>query len=385
MVKRVGSIWALVLLLGAPAAASENWKQANAAYRNKDYATALTLLRALQAEPTPFDDPATLSFLLARCLDNLGQAPAAVDEYETFLKLASAHPAPTQRAQADQDLRVQNVRSRLVVLVPATFGGLMVNCADTGLTVALGEEARPCPATFGRRLPGPLTLTIRHEAQVIETRAVEIRPGPPRALEVAAYGRLRVTSDVPGAVTVDGRAMGSTPVEALWLAPGAHALRFEASGLPAETRMVTLTAGALETVALTVRPAAPAPAPVVEDKPPPPPPDRLLPWTVTGIAGAFAVAGAVTLVVASGTEDDADALHAKYEAATDPNEASRLRQQAESKYEDRDLQRGLGLGFLGAAVVAGGAATWLWLSDSPPQTATVAISPGGTVWLSGCW
>jgi hypothetical protein len=104
------------------------------------------------------------------------------------------------------------------------------------------------------------TLTPEAGARVAEQRAQIL----------AQVATLSVACSVDGAtVTLDGRAVGVTPITDQRLAEGEVSLRVEARGYEAETRIVRLAAGSSRSEPFVLRAIPPPP-------PPPPPPLRIV-------------------------------------------------------------------------------------------------------------
>jgi hypothetical protein len=82
-------------------------------------------------------------------------------------------------------------------------------------------------------VPGELPPSVREEATHRLSQAE------------AQVGKLNVSVDVPGAaVTVDGAAVGQTPLEGPWyVEPGQHEVSISKAGYPVETRQVYALAG----------------------------------------------------------------------------------------------------------------------------------------------
>jgi hypothetical protein len=123
-------------------------------------------------------------------------------------------------------------------------------------------------------------------ARVIEDESRELGRGLGEPLDP---GRLRLTSDPPGAeIRVDGRSVGTTPAE-LRLKPGGHLLTLHLAGHAVlETRVSTL-ANSTQELAIPLNSLATPKSP------------RSLPWrghvgwTLIGVGGASLVGGAVAL------------------------------------------------------------------------------------------
>jgi TonB family protein len=93
--------------------------------------------------------------------------------------------------------------------------------------------------------PAGLTLEVRNGEPLLPLRFV---------MEPLA-AKLRVVSEPPNAVVrVDGKAVGTTPLEALELAPGRHEVRLERRGYAAATQTVEGRGGQTLDVSLKLEP-----------------------------------------------------------------------------------------------------------------------------------
>ncbi len=104
------------------------------------------------------------------------------------------------------------------------------------------SEARRVALT--RRAPSS-TITVTLKAQ----RAARGETAP----KAATTGAIAVDSRPRGArVTIDGRAVGVTPLSAPGLAPGAHRVRVELAGYKPVATAVTVKAGETARIAVTL-------------------------------------------------------------------------------------------------------------------------------------
>jgi len=119
------------------------------------------------------------------------------------------------------------------------------------LKVAWGAQVTP-PAKLQ-------ALRKRIQAEIQEKAAKIAAPTPPVEPRPAA-GTLNVESDPPGAaVSIDGTAVGATPLGPLPVTPGAHLVRAEAAGYRPVEEHVKVDAGGASTLVIPLA-ANPAPA-----------------------------------------------------------------------------------------------------------------------------
>jgi hypothetical protein len=152
----------------------------------------------------------------------------------------------------------------------ATRSGAAAEAQAPAAALATEERVTPVP---DRRDAGASAPAVPPREAV--TPAAEAPPrgrtrtagGPPRGRQSAAGaaridGRLLVRTSPPGAaVEVDGAAVGVAPLALGGLAPGAYRVRVSAPGYEPAERRVELTPGAPRAaLAVTLRPAGPAPA-----------------------------------------------------------------------------------------------------------------------------
>ncbi len=207
------------------------------------------------------------------------------------------------------------------------------------------------------------------------------------------YATVRFHTPTPGAtvsipsVFPDDRL--TAPVS-VWLPEGEHAVTVTAPDRVAETRTLTVVAGASQRVEVTLTEAAPVVAPPTIDPPTTPivePPatsnvepsatprvepvdsDSTLAYVLLGTGAAAAIAGGVTWGLALGTKSDAEKLFAG--------------DAFDRKLDDFELQRGLTYGLVGvggAMLLVGGG---LLLFDRGADSGTVMGVSAGPAGLMG--
>lgn len=211
-------------------------------------------------------------------------------------------------------------------------------------------------------------------------------------------GALRVDSTPPSEVSVDGKAVGPTPIDGLRLAPGAHEVVLEHPERGTVRRTVEVRAGQVEELEVTFDPV-PEPEPTPEPSPAEPetPAPVLAPpapassadgdWTGWDIAAlSVAALGGVGLIVGGGL---AGAAASRYGEADDQCNASN--QCTSDGLETRDaavgLARGADVAFIAGGVLLAGALTlWLVAPEDESTDGEVALSFGpASVGVVGRW
>lgn len=147
-------------------------------------------------------------------------------------------------------------------VLPVVFGGFIVLAAGAAFFFM---PSRPAPAPSARKAPPPARSAVR-EAPVTEpaptlaapTPKAPRRPAPkpdaapaePLAPELSTdAGVLRIDADVPGAqVFLDRVFLGTAPVTAPNVAPGAHQLNVSAQGWEGISESIAVTPGPREVV-----------------------------------------------------------------------------------------------------------------------------------------
>ena len=158
-------------------------------------------------------DPALL-YNMGRALEALEDYPSALARYEEFARLAS----PELRARVPKlDEAIASLRLRVAKLsVGCNVPGARVLVRDR----TVGETAAAGEPLFVSLAAGPATLEVDADGYTPFVRSVVLPGGGSLAIEAqlvpkAMAGLLMVDTQPAGAaVLVDGRALGSAPVEA---------------------------------------------------------------------------------------------------------------------------------------------------------------------------
>ena len=250
-------------------------------------------------------------------------------------------------------------------LARKVFGRLTVTCAGPG-EVALGGDlpVQPCPARWPRLRAGEYTATVRG-GRFQSEHAVAVTAGAEMKIVAEVPGGLEVTSTVPGRARLDEREVGVTPVGPETLEPGVYRVEVRAAEHITWLGEVEVRSGELTTVA-----AAPVPIRAFPDIAEP-----YLRYSAAGLSVGALLGGAILLSIAGDEADDLDHLLTRYDDASAPGEAARLREEAESVEDDARAHRAAGYTLLGVGVALGGAAAWLFLRDG--ATASAAVTPRG--------
>lgn len=260
--------------------------------------------------------------------------------YEVLMELAGYMPhretitvEPGERPQVDF---VLDKLSKLRIEVDPA--GAKVKIDD------LDWEAAPATREV---TPGVHLVQVVKDGYQPETREVRVEPGAEVSLVLSLRPlprirtlSIRTSSDVPAAVTIDGRASGQAPVTAS-VGPGTHRLEIAAPGrLPYAGDVSVPEDRDLELLVHL--------EPVRSRR------DRLIVWSLGGAAGAAAVVGGVFGLLA--LQD---------QAAFRDDPSPELERRGEQRAETADVLFGTAL------VLGGGALLYHWLTTPDPSTARV--------------
>lgn len=326
--------------------------QATKAFEAGDYAAALEGFRAVEPTIVQAGDNPVFRWNIARCLEELGRPDEAIAAFEAYLILPD-----TPENHAEAQTRVAGIRARF-------FGTVDVTCAPADMRFDVeGTQApsRACPVRLEDLRAGRYVLVGTTPDGREARRVVEVRAGVEQAVRLALPGRVRVGSTPPGAVSLDGRAVGRTPLVLDAVEAGRRTVAVQVPGHAVWSQTVEVPPDG----DVTVR-AQPLP---LEG----PGPDWAA-WTAGGAAAATLATGAVLFFQAQGAFDDAEAAQRRYDAATDPTAASSARADAETARDDGRLMRTASLATLGIGVGLAGVATWLFLRDGSSAQAPAAAA-----------
>ena len=141
--------------------------------------------------------------------------------------------------------------------LPSRPGGLRIETDPPGAAVSLdGQSAGQSPVALLTVRPGVHMVRVTRDGYAPAGLTLEVRNGEPllplRFVMEPLSAKLRVVSDPANAVVrVDGKAVGTTPLEALEVAPGRHEVRLERAGYSVASQTVNGRAG--ETVEVSLR------------------------------------------------------------------------------------------------------------------------------------
>ena len=144
--------------------------------------------------------------------------------------------------------------------LPSRPGGLRIETDPAGAAVTLdGQSAGESPVALLSVRPGVHMVRVARDGYAPAGLTLEVRNGEPllplRFVMEPLAAKLRVVSEPPNAVVrVDGKAVGTTPLEALELAPGRHEVRLERRGYAAATQTVEGRGGQTVEVSLKLEP-----------------------------------------------------------------------------------------------------------------------------------
>lgn len=316
-----------------------------------DYAGALAEFQRAEPLAPSGKGRAAVRYNIARCLEELGRTEEAVTAFELYLE--APDDAGTARA----------ARRKVRSLERKLFGGLTVRCAGSA---SVGDlEPQDCPATWTRLRAGDYEVSVR-AAGFEGRRPVSVAAGKTQTLEVDLPGGVAVTASVAARVRVDGREVGTTPIDRAVLPPGAYEIEVQAPEHAVwqqriEVRPGELTAVEAHLVSLGGFPDVAEP---------------YLRWGTAGASAAALVGGVVALGIAAGEAGDLDSLLGAYDDADTSEEAGRLRADAERVEGEARAHRALGYTLVGVGALLAGAATWLFLRDAPDDGAASTSTQG---------
>jgi len=141
--------------------------------------------------------------------------------------------------------------------MPSRPGGLRIETDPPGAAVSLdGSSAGQSPVALLRVRPGVHMVRVSREGYAPAGLTLEVRNGEPllplRFVMEPLSAKLRVLSEPASAVVrVDGKRVGTTPLDAFDLAPGRHEVRLERRGYVAASRDVEGQAG--QTIEVSLR------------------------------------------------------------------------------------------------------------------------------------
>jgi serine/threonine-protein kinase len=144
--------------------------------------------------------------------------------------------------------------------LPSRPGGLRVETDPPGAAVYIdGENAGPSPVALARVRPGVHMVRVARDGYAPAGLTLEVRNGEPllplRFVMEPLAAKLRVLSEPANAVVrVDGKPVGTTPLDSLEVAPGRHEVRLERQGYSAASQTVNGRAGEAVEVSLRLNP-----------------------------------------------------------------------------------------------------------------------------------
>ena len=189
----------LVLMLGPEVAAAQSSpppnreqmlqqaqtlvNQASEAFKDKDFARALTALRKAEPLAAQADDPSLprIRFNIARCLEELGQWDDAMAAYEKYNELPDASHRKERAFEAIQQLRGRVFATLSVACVPA---GSLVEIAG----VTKGKES--CPWKSDQVKPGAYAVKISHPGHESQVKTVDVSAGKSFTVEATLKSNL---------------------------------------------------------------------------------------------------------------------------------------------------------------------------------------------------
>lgn len=319
--------------------------QATKAFEAGDYAAALEGFRAVEPTIVQAGDNPVFRWNIARCLEELGRPDEALAAFDTYLTLPD-----TPENQAEARARMADIRARF-------YGTLDVTCAPEDMRFDVeGTQApsRACPVRLEDLRAGRYVLLGTTPDGREARRVVEVRAGVEQQVWLALPGRLRIGSTPAGAVSLDGRPVGRTPLVLDAVEAGQRTVAVRVPEHAVWSQSVDVPPDG----EVTVR-AQPLP---LEG-----PGADWAAWTAGGAAAATLATGAVLFFQAQGAFDDAEAAQRRYDAASDPAAASSARADAEASRDDGRVMRTASLATLSIGVALAGVSTWLFVRDGGPS------------------
>ena len=173
-----------------------------------------------------------------------------------MVKITVSAPGRTQRTLS---ITPRKWRETIPVELEQVMVRLEVSPAgQEGTAAALavnGEQKARLPAVL-QLIPGRHHLQVQKVGYKPWSRWITLVAGEGQALEVTllpASGEVLITTSPAGAaVMVDGKALGAAPLTAQGLEPGGHVVEARAEGYAPRTSAVTVSAGEIATVTLTL-------------------------------------------------------------------------------------------------------------------------------------
>ncbi len=287
---------------------------------------------------------AAIVYNIGRCLEELKRDEAAVEAFERYLE------APDDRSTA------RTARRKVRALTKRVFGELRVTCEGPG-QVSLGPEhpVQACPARWSRLRAGSYVASVSGGG-FITRHEVAVAAGGSTVVDTPVPGALAVNSRVVGEAWLGDQVLGETPIPLLVLAPGRYQVEVRAPEHARWHQEVTVQAAELTTVE-----AAPLPLFHFPDSFEP-----YLRWSVSALSLAALAGGTATLLYAEERAEELDQLVTRYQGSMVSDEVGRLRAAATDAEDDARGYRAAGYSLLGAGVLLGGAATWLFLREAEP-------------------
>jgi eukaryotic-like serine/threonine-protein kinase len=149
----------------------------------------------------------------------------------------------------------------VAALAPAAF---RIESEPSGAEVWLDDRSRgTAPVALPDLQPGRHKIRVEAAGYAPAELSLEIPPGAPppplRFVMEPVAARIAVTSEPPGArVQLDGRAVGSTPLEPMAIPPGRHRVQVDKAGFSPFSREVVTRLGEGLEVNATLAPVSPA-------------------------------------------------------------------------------------------------------------------------------
>jgi hypothetical protein len=154
--------------------------------------------------------------------------------------------AKRERAPQAEAPRAHSVRSAVATMVETATLEIVADASEARIVLD-GRAVGTAPRTLDDLLPGRHRVRVEAADRVPWESEVNLLPGETQRLKArlkAALPRLRVESDIPGAIVfLDKRYLGKTPLEVRDIARGSHRLDVSVEGYDAHSETIELDTG----------------------------------------------------------------------------------------------------------------------------------------------
>jgi hypothetical protein len=329
------------------AKAKELFLAGNAAYKQTDYAGALTAFRAaykLNARPgVLFSMAQTLRklYVLKGDIRHLREAETAYRQYLADVAEGGRRAdAVTALGEIDPILRAQNVQPMPVQVAPTqTLTQVAVaSQADVDITVSV-DGAAPVKSSVVQVTPGKHTLVISAEGYFEEKRVVDVPAGALQSVDVPLKEKpanLAVKGADGAEVLVDGRLMGRAG-ERVDIPHGPHLVTLIQNGHQAYQEEMEFERGTAKELKVKLDPTT----------------QRKVSYGLFGAGAAGIASGAVLMGLAFFEQSRAETILARMQTENILNDDLQTYRGAVQNRDDLRLASGIAFGVSGAVLATG--------------------------------